>query len=112
VVNVTGGGKTVISESLSVASRQCTIVLAGAGDESVALQIAGKVPSRRDLTVKTANGHSYDSINEAIDYLTSGKHPELLEMATHQFPLDQVMDALDTAGGERGPGAIHVTLVP
>ena len=33
-------------------------------------------------------------------------------MGTHAFPLDQVLDALDTAGGEREPGAIHVTLTP
>lgn len=112
VVNVTGGGPHVIADALSVASKQCTLVLAAAGNEQVALGIAGKQPMRRDLTVKTANGHSYDSVNEAIFYLTSGKHDELLEMGTHTFPLDQVLDALDTAGGEREPGAIHVTLTP
>ena len=68
--------------------------------------------ARRDLTIKTANGHSYASVNEAIGYLTSGKHPELLEIATHQFPLEQVKYALDTAGGEGEPGAIHVTVLP
>ena len=112
VVNVTGGGRSAISESLSVASKECTIVLAGAGDEAVSLAVAGKQPNRRDLTVKTANGHSYASVNDAIGYLTSGKHPELLGMATHQFPLERVREALDTAGGEGEPGAIHVTLVP
>ena len=112
VVNVTGGGKTAIAESLSVASKECTIVLAGAGDEAVSLGVAGKQPSRRDLTVKTANGHSYASVNDAIGYLTSGKHPELLGMVTHQYPLEQVKEALDTAGGEGEPGAIHVTVVP
>ena len=111
VVNVTGGGKHATADSLEVASKESTIVLAGAGDEAIALAVAGKRP-RRDLTVKTANGHSYASVNDAIRYLTSGKHPELLDIATHQFPLDQVRYALETAGGEGEPGAIHVTLLP
>ena len=111
VVNVTGGGGNAIAESLDVASKECTIVLAGAGDEPVSFGVAGKRP-RRDLTVKTANGHSYDSVNQSIGYLTSGKHPELLELSTHQFPLEQVALALDTAGGDAEPGAIHVTLMP
>ena len=111
VVNVAGGAKDAISDSLAVASKECTLVLAGAGDEAVSLGVAGKRP-RRDLTFKTANGHSYSSVNESIGYLTSGKHPELLEISTHQFPLEQVRYALDTAGGEGEPGAIHVTLLP
>ena len=111
VVNVTGGGGNAIAQSLDVASKQCTLVLAGAGDEPVSLGVAGKRP-RRDLTVKTANGHSYASVTESIGYLTSGKHPELLELSTHQFPLEQAARALETAGGEGDSGAIHVTLLP
>jgi len=111
VVNVTGGGKGAIADSMDVASKECTLVMAGAGDEPISLGIAGKRP-RRDLTIKTANGHSYESVNESIWYLTSGKHPELLEMSTHQFPLSDVALALDTAGGGGERGAIHVTLIP
>lgn len=111
VVNVTGGGGHATADALDVASKECTLVLAGAGDEPISLGIAGKRP-RRDLTVKTANGHSYASVNEAIGYLTSGKHPELLDIATHQFPLEQVARALDTAAGDGEPGAIHVTVLP
>ena len=111
VVNVTGGGKHATADALGVASKECTLVLAGAGDEPISLGIAGKRP-RRDLTVKTANGHSYASVNEAIGYLTSGKHPELLDIATHQFPLEEVARALDTAAGDGEPGAIHVTVLP
>ena len=111
VVDVTGGGKNSVKEAMAVASKQCTLVLAGAGDQPIHMGIAGQ-RQRRDLTLKTANGHSYESVSEAIEYLTSGKHPELLEISTHQFPLEQVKHALDTAGGEGEPGAIHVTLTP
>ena len=51
-------------------------------------------------------------MTEAIGYLTSGKHPELLDIATHQFPLEEVARALDTAAGDGEPGAIHVTVLP
>ncbi len=111
VVNITGGGESAVAESLAVASKECAVVLAGAGDAPISLSDVG--PRRRkDITIKTAHGHSYSSVSESIAYLTSGKHPELLEMSTHQFPLEQVLHALDTAGGRGEPGAIHVTVVP
>ena len=74
--------------------------------------IAERIEDRRDITIKTAHGHSYDAVSQSIAYLTSGKFPELLEISTHQFPLTQVRYALDTAAGVGEPGAIHVTLLP
>jgi hypothetical protein len=62
--------------------------------------------------IKTAHGHSYEAVSQSIAYLESGKYPELLEISTHQFPLLQVREALDTAAGVGQPGAIHVTVLP
>ena len=111
VVNVTGGGAGVMSDALAVASKECTLVLAAAGDEPIDLTAVGE-RRRKDLTLKTAHGHSYESVSESIAYLTSGRYPELLEIATHRFPLADVRLALDTAAGEGEPGAVHVTLTP
>ncbi len=111
VVNVTGGGAGAVSDALAVASKECTLVLAAAGDDPISLSAVGE-RRRKDITIKTAHGHSYSSVSESIAYLTSGSYPELLEVSTHQFPLPEVRRALDTAAGEGEPGAIHVTLMP
>ncbi|MEE8518202.1 MAG: alcohol dehydrogenase catalytic domain-containing protein [Dehalococcoidia bacterium] len=110
VVNVAAGSKTTVAESIEVASKECTIVLAGAGDQPVSMGVAGS-RKRRDLTIKIANGHGYSSVAESIEFLTSGKHTELEEISTHQFPLEQARYALDTAAGDGDPGAIHVTIM-
>ena len=111
VVNVTGGGRNAVSDALGVASKECTLVLAGAGNQPISLSDVGE-RRRKNITIKTAHGHSYSSVSESIGYLTSGRYPELLEISTHQFPLEQVRYALDTAAGEGEPGAVHVTVLP
>lgn len=111
VVNVTGGASGAVEDSMAVASKECTIVLAAAGDEPFSLGGLGE-RRRRDITLKTAHGHSYEAVSQSIAYLVSGKYPQLLELSTHQFPLAEALDALDTAAGLRGPGAVHVTLLP
>ena len=86
-------------------------MLAAAGDDPISLSAVGE-RRRKDITIKTAHGHSYSSVSESIDYLVSGSYPELLDISTHQFPLPEVRHALDTAAGDGEPGAIHVTLMP
>jgi threonine dehydrogenase-like Zn-dependent dehydrogenase len=110
VVNVTGGAPSAVEDAMAVASKECTIVLAAAGDEPFSLAGLGE-RRRRDITLKTAHGHSYEAVSQSISYLTSGRYPELLELSTHQFPLARTLDALDTAAGVHGP-AVHVTLLP
>ncbi|MEA2640468.1 MAG: hypothetical protein QOF51_1862 [Chloroflexota bacterium] len=112
VVNVTGGGKGAVVDALAVASKECTLVLAAAGDAPLDLAAGLGERRRRDITIKTAHGHSYEAVSQSIQYLTSGKFPELLTISTHQFPLEQVRHALDTAAGVGDPGAIHVTVLP
>lgn len=111
VVNVTGGAKGAVADAMAVASKECTIVLAAAGDEPFSLSAVGE-RRRKDITMKTAHGHSFTAVSQSITYLTSGKHPELLDISTHQFPLEDVGEALTTAAGRGEPGAIHVTLLP
>lgn len=112
VVNVTGGGRGAVEDALAVASKDCTLVLAAAGDAPIDIHSGLGERRRRDITIKTAHGHSYEAVSQSIAYLTSGRFPELLEISTHQFPLEQVRRALDTAAGAGEPGAIHVTVLP
>src|SRR6185503_319823 len=67
--------------------------------------------ARKYITLKAARGHSYASVELAIQRIASGKHPlELL--CTHTFGLDGVDRAIKSVGGVGEPGAIHVTVKP
>ncbi|HEX5369447.1 MAG TPA: alcohol dehydrogenase catalytic domain-containing protein [Dehalococcoidia bacterium] len=106
VVNVTGGGKGTVAQAVSVAAKRCNVVLAAAGSETV--DVAGF--GRRKLTLKQANGHSYGSVERAIEFLAAGLLP-MDEIATHTFGLGDAMQAIDTVAGKSGEG-IHVSIIP
>jgi len=67
--------------------------------------------ARKYITVKAARGHSYQSVELAIQRIAHGKHPLDL-MCTHTFDLDGVDMAIRSTGGTGKPGAIHVTVKP
>jgi threonine dehydrogenase-like Zn-dependent dehydrogenase len=106
VVNVTGGGRGTVAEAIQVAAKRCNVVLAAAGSETIDVASFG----RRKLNLKQANGHSYQSVERAIEYLAAGALP-MEEIATHTFGLGQAKEAIETLSGLHGP-AIHVSIVP
>jgi threonine dehydrogenase-like Zn-dependent dehydrogenase len=67
--------------------------------------------ARKYITLKACRGHSYASVELAIQRIASGKHPLDL-LTTHHFGLDGVDMAIKSTGGTGLPGAIHVTVLP
>jgi threonine dehydrogenase-like Zn-dependent dehydrogenase len=67
--------------------------------------------ARKYITVKAARGHSYASVELAIQRIASGKFPLNL-LTTHHFGLEGVDLAIKSTGGTGLPGAIHVTVLP
>jgi threonine dehydrogenase-like Zn-dependent dehydrogenase len=107
-VNVTGGGKDCVRQAIEAAAkRKANIVLAAAGTEMIDM---ASLP-RKKLSLIKANGHSYRSVELAIDFIASGNLP-MDQISTHTFPLSQARAALDAVAGTGAPGAIHVSILP
>ncbi|HEV7665932.1 MAG TPA: zinc-binding dehydrogenase, partial [Chloroflexota bacterium] len=106
VVNVSGG-KGAVAQGIAVAAKRSVVVLAAPGSEQIAVNTVG----RRNLTLKWAHGHSYASVELAIQMIASGKYP-LSEISTHTFSLDSVAEAIQAVAGEGAAGAIHVSVIP
>jgi threonine dehydrogenase-like Zn-dependent dehydrogenase len=84
----------------------------------VVQSIGGTVPdfplekvARKYITIKCCRGHSYASVELALQRIASQKHPLDL-MCTHTFDLNGVDLAIKSTGGVGLPGAIHVTVNP
>jgi threonine dehydrogenase-like Zn-dependent dehydrogenase len=108
VVNVTGGGKGVVDQSIEVAAkRRCNIVLAAAGNELIDVSKLG----RRQIAFKQAHGHGFKSVELAIQFIASGKLP-MEDISTHTFPMSRAAEAIDAVAGRGAPGAIHVSIMP
>jgi threonine dehydrogenase-like Zn-dependent dehydrogenase len=106
VVNVSGG-RGAVAQGMAAAGKFCTMVLAAPGSEDISVGSVG----RRNLVMKWAHGHSYASVELAIQMISSGRYP-LEEISTHTFGLEGVADAIQAVAGDGAPGAIHVSVIP
>ena len=108
VLNVSRGGKETVREALEVASKISTICLAGPGDQDIPSRGFG----RKLVAMKWVQGSSFTAFELGLQVMASGRYA-LGEIATHQFDLNHVNEAIRTFAGEEGPGGvIHVSISP
>ena len=74
-------------------AKVATLVISDAGKESVSEASFG----RRELTIKSANGHSYRSCERAIQMIASGEFP-IGDLSVPPFGLNQASQAIAVAG--------------
>jgi len=67
--------------------------------------------TRKYITLKSARGHSYKSVEIGLQYIASGRFPLNL-LTTDRFGLDAVDRAIRSTGGEVSSTSIHVTVDP
>jgi threonine dehydrogenase-like Zn-dependent dehydrogenase len=65
----------------------------------------------KQVTTKGVRGHSYRSVELALQAMASRKFPLEL-MSTHIVGLEEVDEALRTIGGQTESEAIHITVAP
>jgi threonine dehydrogenase-like Zn-dependent dehydrogenase len=66
---------------------------------------------KRYLTVRAPRGHSYRSVELALQLIGSGRWPIDL-LCSHDFGLEHVHDAIMATAGRGIEGAVHVTVSP
>ncbi|GAB7389173.1 zinc-binding dehydrogenase [Bacillaceae bacterium] len=110
VIDVASGGTATVTLALELARKRGTVILAGSKHQPIP-QYPSDTMISKFLTVKGVRGHSFASVEQALQIIASGKYP-LHEICTHEFGLQEVDTALKTVGGEGLPDAIHVSVDP
>jgi len=70
-----------------------------------------KKMTEKCIALKSARGHSYQAVEQALAMLDSHRFP-LERLGTHRFGLADVDRAIRAVGGELDDDAIHVSLMP
>ena len=110
VIDTSSGGPSTILSALALVKKRGTVILAGKKQQPVPEFHSDNLITRY-VTLKGVRGHSYASVELALQMIASGKYP-LDKMCTHQYSLGEVDQALRTVGGMSGTHSIHVTVLP
>ncbi|HWK11829.1 MAG TPA: zinc-binding dehydrogenase [Vicinamibacterales bacterium] len=87
-----------------------TMIVQADGNQKFADFPIGRL-TRKGMTLKSARGHSYRSVEMALQLLATKRFP-LDIITTHRFGLSEVDYAIRSVGGQGAPGAIHVSVMP
>jgi threonine dehydrogenase-like Zn-dependent dehydrogenase len=110
VIDCASGGPATVVSAIGLARKRGRILLGGQ-KRQVIPAFESDILIRKFLTVKGMRGHSYQSVEMAMQIIASGRYP-LHKMCTHLFGLADLTEALRTVGGEGQPDAIHVSVDP
>jgi threonine dehydrogenase-like Zn-dependent dehydrogenase len=106
-----GAGSAPILLGIEALKRRAGImVVQGEGNQEFPSFPIGRL-TRKGVTLKSARGHSYRSVELALSAIASHKFPLEL-MTTHRFGLTEVDYAIRSVGGDGAPDAIHVSVIP
>lgn len=111
VVDLAPGAADTVGTALSLARKGGTVVLASSKHGAPVAGFQSDNIVRKELTIKGVRGRDYESVEDALRIIRSGRYP-LERLRTHEFSLDEADKALRVQGERTDPSAIHVTVVP
>ena len=111
IVDLAPGAVDTVETALQIARKGATVILASSKHGRPIAGFQSDIVVRRELTVKGVRGRDYESVEDALRIIRSGRYP-LERLRTHRFSLGQADQALRVLGERTDPSAIHVTVVP
>ena len=109
VIEVTSAGPEIINGGLSLLKKRGQMLCTAWKKSAVPLDIDRLI--RYQASLRGVRGHSYESVELAINTMKSGKFPLDL-ISTHVVGLNEVDRALKIVGGESSEKSIHITIEP
>jgi len=107
VVDTTGDPDgSIVEQAISLSAKGAWLSLNGLKQQVPLNEI-----KKRYLTVKAPRGHSYGSVELALQLIGSGRWPIDL-LCSHDFGLEDVHQAIMATAGREIEGAVHVTVSP
>ncbi|WP_054075775.1 MULTISPECIES: zinc-dependent alcohol dehydrogenase [Comamonas] len=110
VIDCASGGPASVSSALQLARKRGTVILAGQKRQPVPAFDSDSIIANF-LTVKGMRGHSYESVELALQLIAGNRHG-VTKMCTHTFSLEETDLALRSLVGDGVEGAIHTTIDP
>jgi threonine dehydrogenase-like Zn-dependent dehydrogenase len=107
VINITGAGTNTVEQGLGAAAKVATVVVSDAGKETFKEASFG----RRELTIKSSNGHSYRSCERAIAMIASGE-VDIGALSVPPYTLDRAATAIDAVAGLIDRSITFASIVP
>ena len=107
IINITGAGTNTLEQGLATAAKVATVVISDAGKEALSEASFG----RRELTLKSSNGHSYRSCERAIAMIASGE-VDVASLSTAPYGLNQAAEAIDAVAGLIDRAITFASIVP
>ena len=110
VIDCASGGPASVTSAVQLARKRGTVILAGQKRQTVPEFDSDRIIANF-LTVKGMRGHSYTSVELALQLIAGDRH-HVTAMSTHAFTLEETDLALRSLVGQGVDGAIHMTIDP
>ena len=110
VIDCASGGTESVSTAMQLARKRGRVILGGQKRRTIP-DFDSDLIIARFLTVKGMRGHSYESVELALQLIAAGRHG-VAEMSTHTFCLADTDLALRSLVGEGVAEAVHMTIDP
>ena len=110
VIDCASGGPASVISAIQLARKKGRVILGGIKRQKVP-QFDSDMIIAKFLTVKGMRGHSYESVELALQLIAGNRH-NVKDMSTHMFGLDQTEYAIRSLVGEGAEDAIHMTIDP